>query len=86
MEAEPKLAVTPALKSAFQHSMLFPLGQNEDSSQGHSVSDGSGKVLQKVGEGSVMYRTLVKSGWVQASTACCWSQERGSPPVISVLF
>ena len=68
MEAEPKLAVTPALKSAFQHSMLFPLGQNEDSSPGHSISDSSGKVLQKAGEGSVSYRTLVKRGWVQAST------------------
>lgn len=68
MEAEPKLAVTPALKSAFRHSMLFPLGQNEDSSQGHSISDSPGKVLQKAGEGSVLYRTLVKRGWVQANT------------------
>ena len=86
VQAEPKLTLKLAWKSAFRTSMLFPLGQNEDSSQGHGVSDGSGKVLQKVGEGSVMYRTLVKSGWVQANTACCRSQERGSPPVISVLF
>lgn len=67
VEAEPKLAVTPALKSAFRHSMLFPLGQNEDSSQGRNISD-SRKVLQKAGEGSVLYRTLVKRGWVQANT------------------
>ena len=67
MQAELKLALKLALKSTFQTSMLFPLGQNEDSSQGHSVSDGSGKALQKVGERSVMHRTLVKRGWVQAS-------------------
>nr|CAI9704026.1 unnamed protein product [Rangifer tarandus platyrhynchus] len=30
--------------------MLFPLGQSEDSSQGHRVSDSSGKVLQKLVE------------------------------------
>lgn len=48
--------------------MLAPLGQSEDSSQGHSISDSSGKVLQKVGERSVVVQEPGEEGWVQAST------------------
>lgn len=42
--------------------MLFPLRQSEDSSQGHSISNSSGKVLQKVGERSVVVQDSGEEG------------------------
>lgn len=58
LEAEPKLAMTPALKSAFRHSMLFPLG-----AAGTLARVATFRIVAKCSEGRegpVLYRTLVK--------------------------